>query len=119
MTKGANKKGVPSSRVERLGEMAAPTLRATAVTPAAEDRSSGAATAITYDCRVGTSIWLMLNRNSSIRMARGRVGMNGTRISSTLEGRCVKTIVLISPIRDASHDADRALMAARMLAPKK
>ena len=38
--------------------MAAPVVRATPVTPAAAERSSGSTTAMTYDWRVGTSIWL-------------------------------------------------------------
>jgi hypothetical protein len=42
--------------------MAAPVVRATPVIPAAADRFAGLTTAIVYDCRVGTSIWLMLNR---------------------------------------------------------
>jgi hypothetical protein len=54
------------------------------------------------DCRVDTSIWLMLNRNSTA-MASRRFGMRGIRISRTFEGRCVKTIVRISPNRDASR----------------
>ncbi len=44
--------------------MAAPVVRATPVTPAAAERSSGSTTAMTYDWRVGTSIWLRLNRRS-------------------------------------------------------
>ena len=45
--------------------------------------------------------------------------MSGTRISSTFDGRCVKTIVLISPKRAASGPAASAETPARMLAPKK
>ena len=86
------------------------------MTPAAADRSSGSTTAIVYDCRVGTSIWLMLNRISSTATASSSVGMNGTRISSTFDGRCVNTIVRISPNRAASGPAASAETAARMLA---
>ena len=42
--------------------------------------------------------------------------MNGTRISSTFDGRCVNTIVRISPNRAASGPAASAETAARMLA---
>ena len=38
-------------------------------------------------------------------IASEAVGMKGTAISSTFEGRCVKTIVLISPMRFASGTA--------------
>ena len=86
------------------------------VTPAAADRSSGSTTAIVYDWRVGTSIWLMLNRMSSTSVARASFGMNGTRISSTLDGRWVNTIVRMSPNRAASGPAASAEKAARMLA---
>ena len=44
--------------------MAAPVVRAMPVTPAAAERSSGSTTAMTYDWRVGTSIWLRLKRSS-------------------------------------------------------
>ena len=45
--------------------------------------------------------------------------MNGTRISSTFEGRWVKTIVRIRPIRAAIRAAARAEMPASMLAAKR
>ena len=67
--------------------------------------------------RVGTSIWLMLNRTSSTTTASVNVGMNGTSISSTFDGRCVNTIVLTSPNRAASGPAASADRPARMLAP--
>ena len=70
----------PKSVVARLGETAAPTLLSTDVIPPAAERSSGSTTAITYDCLVGTSIWLILNRNISIRMASCTLGIRGTRI---------------------------------------
>ena len=47
-------------------------VRATPVIPDAAERSSGATTAIMYDCLVGTSIWLMLNRTSSSMSQRQR-----------------------------------------------
>src|SRR5256885_16329238 len=88
------------------GEIAAPVVRAIPVTPAAADRSSGSTTAITYDWRVGTSIWLRLNRRSRTVIARARFGINGTRIRKTFEGRWVKTIVLTRPNRAAIRDAE-------------
>src|SRR5512135_1660415 len=96
---------VESNTPVRDGASAAPTDRAILVTPEAAERSSGATTAIVYDCRVGTSIWEMLNRRSNRVIASGSVGISGTSISSTLEGTCVKTIVLIRPILRASHTA--------------
>ena len=45
--------------------------------------------------------------------------MSGTRISRTLDGMWVKTIVLTRPIRAAMADAASAEMPARRLAPKK
>ena len=61
----------------------------------------------------------MLNRTSSTRTASGSVGISGTRMSRTLEGRCVATIVLISPKREASRDASNAEIPAKMFAQKK
>ena len=61
----------------------------------------------------------MLKRARSTRIASGSVGMNGTRISSTFDGKCVNTIVLIRPMRAARRAADSAETAARMFAPKK
>ena len=58
----------------------------------------------------------MLNRISSRITASSSVGMNGTRISRTFEGRWVNTIVRISPNRAASGPAASADSAARMLA---
>ena len=59
-----------------------------------------------YDWRVGTSICEMLKRASSTPIASGSVGISGTSISSTFDGMCVKTIVLISPKR-ARHPRRR------------
>ncbi len=100
------------------GDSAAPTDRAMVVTPDAADRSSGATTAIVYDCRVGTSICEIENRASRKAIARGRVGINGTSIRKMLDGMCVATIVLISPNFAAIRAASRADIPAKMLAPK-
>jgi hypothetical protein len=110
---------VAMSGVEIAGEIAAPVVRAIPVTPAAADRSSGSTTAMTYDWRVGTSIWLRLNRRSRTAIASGRLGMIGTRMRSTFDGRCVNTMVFTSPIRAAIRDADSDDTAASMFAPKK
>ena len=50
----------------------------------------------------------MLKRTSSTRMASGSVGISGTRMSRIFEGKCVATIVLIKPNREASRDATNA-----------
>ena len=55
----------PRATADIDGEIAAPSVRAMPVTPAAAERSSGSTTAIMYDWRVGTSIWLSANRASS------------------------------------------------------
>src|SRR3954454_12527834 len=108
-----------TSGADRTGEIAAPVVRAIPVTPAAADRSPGSTTAMTYDWRVGTSIWLRLNRSRSTTIARARFGRRGRRTSRTFDGRWVKTIVLTSPIRAASRDADSDDTAASRFAPKK
>src|SRR6187431_1396741 len=104
---------------ENDGEMAAPVVRATPVTPAAAERSSGSTTAMTYDWRVGTSIWLRLKRTSRTATASGSVGMNGTRMSRRLDGMWVNTIVLMSPNRAAMRAAESDETAARRFAAKK
>src|SRR5260370_37928898 len=90
------------------GLMAAPVVRATPVIPAAAERSSARTTAIVDDCLVGTSIWLILKRTRRTKTASIRVGISGTRMSKMLEGRCVKTMVLIRPKREDSRDASTA-----------
>src|SRR5512136_188095 len=74
--------------------MAAPVVRATPVTPAAADRSSGSTTAMVYDWRVGTSICEMLKRSNKTITASGKVGIKGTRINKMFEGMWVKACVL-------------------------
>ena len=98
--------------------IAAPVVRAIPVTPAAAERSSGSTTAITYDWRVGTSIWLRLKRSSSTPIASGRFGISGTRISSRFDGRWVKTIVLTRPIRAAIRAADRLRHGRQQVGPE-
>ena len=95
-----------------------PADRAIEVTPPAAERSPASTTAIVYACRVGTSICEMLKRISSMAIASGKVGISGTSISKTLDGICVNTIVLMSPILRASRVAERAESPARTF-PKK
>ena len=48
-----------------------------------------------------------------------KFGINGTSINKTLDGMCVKTIVLIRPNLFAIGTASKAEMPAKMFAPKK
>src|SRR5262245_51968777 len=100
--------GFANKNPAKTGAMAARVVRAAPVMPAVEDRSSARTMVIVYECLVGTSIWLMLKRSRSTRIARGRLGISGTMISRMLEGRCVYTMVLTKPNRDASRDATNA-----------
>src|SRR5215471_2589469 len=52
-------------------------------------------------------------------MAVGRLGANGTRIRKMFEGRWVKTIVLIRPIRSETGTATRKESAAHTLLQKR
>lgn len=61
----------------------------------------------------------MLNRTNRTKMASGNVGINGTRTSRILDGRCVATMVLTRPKRHASRDASNAESPAKMFAQKK
>ena len=91
-----------------VGEIALAVVRATLVMPAVAVRSSGSTTAIVYDCRVGTSICDTVWRRRKNATASHAVGARGTRTSSTLDGRCVNTIVFSRPIRCASQPAARS-----------
>ena len=82
-------------------------LRGTDVMPAAAARSAGETTAITYELRVGTSICDSALRRRSNATTHPRSDANGTMSSSTLDGRCVNTIVLTRPIRCAMRAATR------------
>src|SRR5262249_34568081 len=101
------------------GAQALARVRATAVTPAAAERSSGSTTAMVYDWRVGTSICDRLNRSNNTVIARGRFGMSGTSMRKTFEGRWVKTMVLSRPKRVAHRAAAKAERPAKSEAPKK
>src|SRR5689334_20175132 len=100
----------------KTGAIAAPVVLATDVMPAVADRSLALTIAMTYDCRVGTSIWLMLKRSSRTTIAEDRFGISGTRINKTLDGRCVKTMVFTKPNFDARRDASSAEIPANTFA---
>src|ERR1700720_4317549 len=97
--------------VNRYPEMIDPVAQAKVlgneVTLAAAGRSSGLTTAMTYDARVGTSICDSALPAINNPTAVIRSGANGMSIRNTLDGKCVKTIVLISPIRSAIGTAMR------------
>ena len=103
----------------KTGANAAPVVLDMPAMPAAADRSCGGTTAIVYDCRVGTSIWLILNRRSRTAIASETVGIRGIRIRRILEGRCVKTMVFTRPKRDARRDARSAETPEIKFATKK
>src|ERR1700694_433261 len=70
-------------------------------------RSEGDATSMTYELRVGTSICDTALRTSSSTITQPKSGISGMSTSSTLEGRCVNTMVLINPNRLAMRTASR------------
>ena len=70
----------PSSQPDRSGAAAEARLRGTDVTLAAPGRSSGRATAITYEERVGTSICDSRLRDASKAKATQAFPANGTRM---------------------------------------
>src|SRR5262245_41713897 len=107
VTSGQPKPESDSRYPEIIDPAAQANVLGTAVTLAAAGRSSGATTAITYEHRVRTSICDNALRASNRPMATPRVGANGTSIRKRFDGRWVKTIVLISPIRRASGTATR------------
>src|SRR5262249_46500529 len=101
------------------GGNAAARLRGTLVTLAAAARSSGGTTAITYDCRAGTSMLETHMRKSRHATAAVAFGITPVRAKRKLAGRCVKTIVSMRPIRAASRVETSCENAAHRLATKK
>ena len=85
----------------RSGVAAAARLRGTLVTLAAAARSSGGTTAITNDCRAGTSICESSARARRNAIARPLVGANAAAARKAHAGRCVYAIVRIRPMRRA------------------
>src|SRR5687768_188392 len=100
------------------GPIAQAVLRVTFVTPLANVRSDGWTTAMTYDCRVGTSISTNASRARKTAAASGADGDAGAAIRKRLEGRCVQTIVFSKPMRRASHAATRCETAFNTRAAK-
>src|SRR5439155_10880790 len=94
-------------------------LRGTDVMLAAAARSLGATTAITYELRVGTSIWDNALRARRSAIAKPSDGANGIRISRTLDGKCVKTMVLTRPNRSAMRVATKYESAEKTPVQKK
>ncbi len=82
-------------------------------------RSLGSTTAITYACRVGTSICESAKRESSSTIAEARLGAKATAASSRFEGRWVKTIVRRRPILPAKRTASWNESACRIPIEKK
>src|SRR5687767_1209320 len=79
--------------------------RARLVTPAVAVRSASSTTAMVYDWRAGTSIDESADRRTWSRAQISKLGTTAIAIRNTLDGMWVNTIVLISPIRPASHAA--------------
>src|SRR5438128_12423843 len=95
------------SQPASTGLIAEARLRGTAVMLAAAARSTGTTTAITYELRVGTSICDRALRASRSAITDARLDAKGTSNRRMLDGKCVNTIVLTSPIRLAIRVAAR------------
>src|SRR5215470_1090097 len=102
MKSGAEKAIFCMNRPATDEETAQEIFRPRLVTPLAKVRSSGRTTAATYDWRVGTSISTSDSRKRNRTMAHRAEGATEAAIRKMLDGRCVNTMVLISPIRRAS-----------------
>src|SRR6266853_1177000 len=96
-TRGNPVKDVVSRAPAKAGLIEEASVRGTAVTLAAAARSAGVTTAITYDVRVGTSIWDSAERTSSRPSTTRRFVEKAARIRQRLDGMCVKTIVFTRP----------------------
>jgi len=99
MTSGSPMNAVDSSAPDIAGLMEEARLRGTAVMLAAAVRSAGVTTAITKDVRVGTSICENAERTSKSARTTVRLEEKAATMRQTLDGICVKTMVLTSPIR--------------------
>src|SRR5262245_5198618 len=119
MTSGSAKKDAEKSAPDIVGLTADARLRGTAVTLAAAVRSGGVTTAMTYDVRVGTSIWDRAERTSRSPSTNVRLLENAAMIRQTLEGMCVKTMVLIRPKCFPNRAATGYEKAARTFDQKK
>src|SRR5512136_1463144 len=83
------------------------TVRVVLVKPAAGVRSASSTMAMTYDWRVGTSIWERDWRQRSRATAVTGVGAKATAMRKTLDGTWLKTMVRRRPIRRAIRSASR------------
>src|SRR5512139_3619268 len=92
---------------EMLGGGAAAMLRETLVMLLAAFRSSVGIMAVTYDCRVGTSICDKVCLSSRKATDVSNVGARPTAISNMFDGMCVKTMVFSRPILLARGPAKR------------
>src|SRR5262249_145487 len=102
------------------GGNAAASERGTFVTLAAAARSSGGTTAITYDCRAGTSMFETHMRRRRHATAAAAFGITPATMSRRrVGGRCVYPIVSMRPMRAASRDETSCENAAHRLATKK
>jgi hypothetical protein len=117
-TKGSPNAASWNATPVRTGAIDAAAGRTAAVTPAARARSAAGTSANVYAWRVGTSICESAKRASNTAAASGKVGMNGTSSNSTLDGRCVNTIVLSKPMRAATRSASKNEIAASRFAAK-
>lgn len=100
------------------GDSDAPIERVILVMPEAAERSSSETNAMVYACLTGTSICEMQNLKINIAVAKIKFGIKGIKINRTLEGKCVKTIVLTSPNRFAIRSANNVDMPAARLTVK-
>src|SRR5262245_43944119 len=82
-------------------------------------RSVGSTSAMVYDWLVGTSFWLKNARRSQKRTATHAAGANTITTRNRLEGMCVKTIVLSSPMQRARRAATQRDTAVRTFELKK
>src|SRR2546428_13397059 len=95
------------------GETAWASVRARFVVLAAASRSRSSTTAITYACRVGTSIWESRWRIQSRPMAIAAVGAAAIATRTTFETRGETTLVGRRPKRLASGTAGPRGLRAR------
>src|SRR5712692_7084956 len=119
MTSGNPMNDVDSSAPDIAGLMEEAKLRGTAVMLAAAVRSAGVTTAITKDVRVGTSICENAERTSKSARTTVRLEEKAATMRQTLDGICVKTMVLTNPNRLPRRPATGSENAERTLDQKK
>ena len=111
----------PAANITPVSEglAAAARLRGTEVKLAAAGRSSGVTTLMTKAPRAGTSICESRLRASRQASVSCWLEANAAAIRKRLDGICVKTIVLIKPMRRASSGATSWEMAPSSPVQKK